>query len=324
MNLMANLTANLTVDHSVVGAVIRVLMVCACVLSSGCGIKLMYNNVDRLIAWELDDYVDLTSVQNTYLREQLDVVMYWHRTTQLPEYAVMLREIDDAVSEGLTREHLAVFEEQMLGHGEAALEKFVPVMAEILYDLSQEQVAGLARRSEKVNQKYLKEVDGLTTEERQQRWANDFRDGFAMFVGKVTSEQKAIVEAQQERYRPEEEVWVEYRRRWQNNLQLMLAERGPFSEFELKFRDLALNRERWYGPEYEAVFKHNEQLYRDLTLALTAAMTEKQHAALTGKLTEWAQAFEELAVEGEAPANAKPCLVTCPDQRSSSTSQATR
>jgi hypothetical protein len=287
------------------------LMLCLCFGSTGCGIKLLYNNLDRMILWDLDDYVELNDEQMAYLRAELDVVLYWHRTTQLPEYAVLLRDVDSAVAKGLTREHMAVFEERMIGYGEAMLGEFVPLMAEILYDLSPEQAADLARRSEKVNQKYLKEVDGLTQEERQKRWAKDFRDAYGMFVGKVTKEQRAIIAAQQGRYRPEEEVWVQYRRRWQGNLQEMLMKRGSYSEFELRFKDLAMNRERWYGPEYEAVFMHNEQLYRDLSLELAAAMTAEKHKKLTAKLNEWADTLEELSVEGEPPKNLTPCLVTC-------------
>ena len=287
------------------------MIVCLCLASTGCGIKLLYNNVDRMILWDLDKYVELDDKQMDYLRAELDVVLYWHRTTQLPQYAVMLRDIDAAVTMGLTREHMAVFEERMLGYGEAILGESVPMMAEILYDLSEEQAADLAVRSEKVNQKYLKEIDGLSRAERQERWAKDFRDAYGMFVGKVTKEQRAIIAAEQGRYRPEEEVWVEYRRRWQGYLQEMLAKRGAYSAFELRFKDLAMNRERWYGPEYEAVFMHNEQLYRDLSLALTAAMTEKQHETLTDKLNEWADVLEELSVEGKPPKNPTPCLVTC-------------
>ena len=288
-----------------------VVVLCLCLASSGCGIKLLYNNLDRMIAWELNDYVDLDNEQRAYLRAELDVVLYWHRTTQLPLYADMLREVDGAVAQGLTREHLAVFEQNMLGYGESMLDEFVPMMAEILYDLSQEQAAELARRSEKVNQKYVSEVEGLTLEERQERWAEDFRDGYGMFVGKVTKGQRAIIAAQQGRYRPEEEVWVQYRRRWQARLQKMLMDRGSFPEFELRFKELALNRERWYGPEYEAVFEHNERLYRDLSLELAAAMTEKQHETLTTRLNDWAQALDELSVEGKPPKIPAPCLVNC-------------
>ena len=55
-------------------------------LTSGCGVKLAYNNADRLARWWVSDYIDMTRDQRDYFDASTSEIMFWHRTTQLAIY----------------------------------------------------------------------------------------------------------------------------------------------------------------------------------------------------------------------------------------------
>ena len=55
-------------------------------VNSGCGVKLAYNNGDRLVRWWVDDYIDMNSEQKRYLRDATRNLLYWHRSQELASY----------------------------------------------------------------------------------------------------------------------------------------------------------------------------------------------------------------------------------------------
>jgi hypothetical protein len=86
--------------------------------------------------------------------------------------------------------------------------------------------------------------------------------------------------------------------------------------FELAYRDMASNRERWYGDAYRALFEHNEAMYRDLTLALLRRLDAKQMDRLSDRLLGIAADFEQLAGAAPTAPAGGACLVTCSAQLS--------
>ena len=62
---------------------------------SGCSAtQLIYNRVDILVRWYLDDYVSLDSEQQERFDARLETLLDWHRREELPAYVVLL---DDAL-----------------------------------------------------------------------------------------------------------------------------------------------------------------------------------------------------------------------------------
>lgn len=61
---------------------------------TGCGaVKLAYNNLPDLTYWWVDGYADLNEPQSLLLRGELARLHDWHRKTELPRIADLLRQI---------------------------------------------------------------------------------------------------------------------------------------------------------------------------------------------------------------------------------------
>nr|MBA2485361.1 hypothetical protein [Nitrospira sp.] len=76
------------------------------VLLTGCALTLGYRHADWLIRWQLDHYLDLNSEQRRDVMTRLQPLLLRHRTEALPQYEQFLKDVQQRVKRGLTREDL--------------------------------------------------------------------------------------------------------------------------------------------------------------------------------------------------------------------------
>ncbi len=290
-------------------ALIAVVLLVAC--TTGCGVKVAYNNLDRFVRWSADDYLKMDPAQDAYFRAELQSVLYWHRTTQLPAYARAIRHLDTELADGASVEELTAFSDDVEAWWRKILEASLPLSTQLLYSATDAQLDQFATQYDKDVKKYVKPYEKLTPAARQERWARDFRDYFEWFVGRVNAEQKQLIAAQSSRFVPDDRSWADYRARYGAALLALVRERRTYVEFARAFRDMTFNRERWYGDEYAAALASNRILYRDLTIALLDSLTPVQRRALSKSLQDMAQDFDELATEAAPTAPPSACLIAC-------------
>ena len=110
---------------------------------SGCSIKLAYNNAERLVRWQIGEYIDLDPQQKAYFTEHFTALMHWHRTTQLPEYAEYLYVLAEQYSDAVTPAQVKATFDQITEWGERFEQQGMPIAIHMLASLSDEQVAEL-------------------------------------------------------------------------------------------------------------------------------------------------------------------------------------
>ena len=286
------------------------LLLAVVLSTTGCGVKMAYNNVDRLIKWSMNDYMKLDPAQEAYFQSELDALLYWHRTTQLPVYAKAVREFDAEIANGATVEDLFVFNKEVEGWWNQVLEASMPLSTELMYSATDAQLDQFAVQYEKDIRKYIKPYEKLTPEARRARWARDFRDYFEYFT-RLNNEQKQLIVAQSQRFVPDDQSWADYRRRYGAALIELVRQRQPYVQFSRAYRDMTFGRERWYGDEYAAALASNKDLYRDVTLALLDSLTADQRRELSKSLNDVAKDLDELALDAPAVAPPAACLITC-------------
>lgn len=289
-----------------VGAVLLIFV-------SGCSVKMMYNNADRLARWSASDYIDMDKPQREYFDREIESFMYWHRTTQLPEYAQTLTTLEAVTADGTDVEELQSLFDSMFGWWDAIEDRILPTTTEILLSLTDEQVARLPEKLSKDNEELAEDEAGLSLNEIQEHWWREYTDGFSRFSGRLSSKQKAHVAAEAVRYIPQMELWTDYRRRWQTDLLNLVRDgREDPDKFAADFASLTKRRKEYYGAELMAIFDQNEQLARDVGVWLINSFSDKQKARFSEQMLEFAAAFEELVAE--APIQPPPgggCLVRC-------------
>ena len=67
----------------------------------------VYNRLDFILPWYLDDYVELDRAQETFLDAQLQPFLAWHRSEELPRYTQILDDIARRLDGPLTGQDVA-------------------------------------------------------------------------------------------------------------------------------------------------------------------------------------------------------------------------
>ncbi len=71
----------------------KIIVLLCVLLLGGCSAKFAYNNVDWLIYWYLDDYVELNNEQEDMFDDMLSNWIGWHKQQELPQYKSQLEDI---------------------------------------------------------------------------------------------------------------------------------------------------------------------------------------------------------------------------------------
>ena len=81
---------------------------------SGCSYtSFLYNNAPWFVREKVDDYFSITSNQEQQLDRDIELFFKWHRYQELPEYANLITTFNSQFSDGLTREELVLFFEEV-------------------------------------------------------------------------------------------------------------------------------------------------------------------------------------------------------------------
>ncbi len=283
------------------------------ITSSGCSVKMLYNNADRFSRWAVNDYIQMDDEQEAYFDTEIDALLYWHRTQELPRYADFLDSMPARFEKKLSEDDVLDVFETFSTWWEALGEKAMPMVTELVLSLSDEQVTRLPERLEEDNRKLAEDEFDKPVEQVQAEWAKEYMDTMSRFTGRLTREQREYLTAQSVRYVPQFELWAEYRERWQRDLlELLNTGRENPETFALAFQKLAESRESYYGEELTAIFDANEALAAEITAWLINQLNEKQRERFNERIGEMANDFRELAadVPDEIPEGGG-CLVRC-------------
>lgn len=269
-------------------------LVVLAMLVGGCSIKFAYDNADRLVRWQVGEYVDLDREQKALLAARLDEFMTWHRRTQLPEYADQMFLWSQQLTDQVTSDQIAGMFEQMMLWGARMEDRGLPIAVEVMTSLSDDQVARLGPRLELSNVEFAEAELGVSEEEAQQSWANQFEDALERFTGRLDIRQRNYIQRRAVAYQPELVLWAEYRRRWQAELLSLLDQRHS-DEFAAAFSELARAREDYYGEQYTRVSEENIELSRDVAAYVLSNLSQRQSDHLRDSLMKLGDDFADLA-----------------------------
>ncbi|MDZ7824998.1 MAG: DUF6279 family lipoprotein [Gammaproteobacteria bacterium] len=278
-----------------------VLVLILLFLVSGCSVKFLYGHADRIAVWRAEDYVDLDRAQRDWLRARMRVLLHWHRTEQLPVWAETLRDLDLAVQDGIDGPTLDRYRERAEGWSDAILVQAVPTLAELLAGLTPEQRAELPERLEEANRELNEDYAGLDEAEQREVWRGKVRDFLEDWIGRLTPAQEMLLDAAAAEVVADNEAWIDYRRRWQDELLDLIAEKRRPEVLGPALLELSLDREELYTPEYSAVRARNDRVLRRFAVDLLGSLEDDQLDRLSGRLRSLAEDFRELAADAGRP-----------------------
>ena len=164
------------------------------VMLQGCTlIKLSYNQADTLLYWRLDSYADFSSEQSQRVRDSLTQFHAWHRRTQLPVYADLLRDIRPKLAESLSPEQACAVADQLRSALDITLDPAHWTLLWLAAELSEEQLRHIERKQTVGDAQWKKEWVSVSPERLLEARFEQALSRSEMLYGSLDEPQKAAL-----------------------------------------------------------------------------------------------------------------------------------
>ena len=254
------------------------------VILSGCSAtQFIYNRVDILIRWYLDDYVALDRDQQARFTTRLDALLEWHRLEELPLYVALLDDalviLDNGVSLDATRAMAARIESAAI----RLQDRFLELLLSTGEDLTPAQRAGfietLWAKQEEFEADRLARDDAAYRDDLEARFDKQLR----RYLGPLTDEQKSRLRQGVAAMTRLDHYWLQDRRVWISALsEILLSDEPNWVE---PVRALIASRDEALLPEYRDGIDHNGEVILQLSRDVLLLRSDKQDKKLRARLT---------------------------------------
>ena len=272
---------------------------------TGCSAtQFIYNRVDILVRWYLDDYVSLDRDQRAQFDERLDAFLEWHRREELPEYVVLLDDaltiLDDGVPLGATRDMADRIERAAIRFQDPFLELLLSTGEDLRPEQRAEFIANMMAKQEEFEADRLARSDDEYREDLEKR----FDKQLSRYMGPLTTAQTERIEAGVGDMTRLDRFWLEDRRVWIEALSTILL--TAESNWPEQVRALIAGRKDALLPAYREGIDHNGEVILQLSRDVLVSRTEKQDRKLRGKLLALRDDLAALASPGASTLNDNP------------------
>lgn len=278
----------------------RILVLTSLVLAiSGCSrVQLAYYQLDWVIPYYLQSYVELSDEQNTYLEQQVEDLLAWHCSTQLTAYADLLRSANTSFQEGrMSRAQLHDYSTQIKMRWEAIMQQASPAIANLLMTASDRQVEELFAGFTKRNQDWLDEYNEQTVESRQDDYRQRMSDELERWFGPLQSKQQQALAVWSEQFEPLGIEGLQNRERWQARLRLLLAQRDNKPAFYAGIEELFLQPEALRSNAYQKRLEYNKNVTIELLYIIGKQLNDEQRSHIAQQALSYAEDFDQLACQ---------------------------
>ena len=284
----------LKLNYRALRALLAVLVISVSI--SGCTTKLAYDFLDWGVYWELKDYVKFTRDQRLLVKEEISQLIDWHRSEELPQYAVQLEKLSALLENGLTVEHVEEYYNNLRDSWQRIVIKTLPAAVDIISNLNDEQVNDFFEMLIEKEGDDAKEIENGTNARTLKKREAYVSKKIVGVIGKLNEDQKSLIAQWVRGMKPTKELSLGHAIQWRNRMQTVLAERHNESQLEKKLMVLFANPDQLRSPSYRRVIEKNKRLIMQLLFDLNQTLTSQQRSKLVKKIQGFTEDFRDLSV----------------------------
>lgn len=278
------------------GRVGRVVIVGLLFLVGACSsTTFLYNRLDFIVPWYVDDYVDLSSPQKKQLEQLLQPFLSWHRREELPRYLALLDRVIASLDEPPTVDTIAEFGVEMEAAWLRLEAESVNWLLELGSGLDDRQLDHLIAKLEKDQQKYEKKYLERDEEEYREDLYDGFLDNARDYLGRLDFGQRALAESASAAMLRSDAAWLSERAKWLEKMRGYLRREPGWQQAILD--GMAL-RNAEVSAEYREVVHHNVRVIQQLIADLLASRSDQQDRRLRKKLGGLREDLQTLIEQG--------------------------
>jgi hypothetical protein len=269
----------------------KIIIIGLVLLLSGCSTKFIYKNVDWLVYWYLDDFVELTDQQEEVFDLKLATWLEWHKQNEIPKYIAHLDELStDIASQKISLAKMDYHQQKAAEHWLSLKTRIVPDLVEMAHSLTQEQVTSMFAELDERNQAEAEEREerlDKTVEKRRKETLKRNKKNLKRWIGTLSSEQEKLIENMYGQYHSNGELWWQYRIRYQAELKSLLQTDDRDDAFSLKLTELLMTPEIYRSEELNQRNIENSNTYKSFLLSVDGLAAEEQRLHLLNEISEF-------------------------------------
>lgn len=266
----------------------------AATLLGGCVIRVVYNQLDWLALWYVQDYFDMDDAQEAQAKAVIARTLTWHRATQLPRYSTLTRNLLEGIGAPPDPLFIADRYAEIVELWDTLLQRICPEVAALLQTLSDEQVEELFANLAEENEELAEDYSGSTAEERRKKQDKAIIRTFRRFTGRLNDTQDALIHRSGAGLHDLSADWLRRRAAWQQQLRILLVGRKSDPRFAERLTNLMLNPNQFDPPGYRQLVVENQQRSFQLVTEVLGSLSVAQSEHLRKNLTTYAGDFDAL------------------------------
>ncbi len=222
--------------------------------------------------------------------------MSWHRTEELPVYLAILDDararLDQPVSADDLAELSAKVEAAWFRLEEEALDWLLDLGDQLSDQQMAEFIAELRAKQVEYEEEYLPRSE---EEYREEAWDN-LRDSLQDYIGRLGSEQSAILQLASEQLVRSDAAWLSERARWLDTMERILQRDSGWQQSLLA---AIADRDENVSQEYNDTFSHNLAVVQGAIADVLNIRTPKQDKRLKREIDGLREDLETLIQQGQ-------------------------
>jgi hypothetical protein len=249
-------------------------------------IDLAYRNLDVLVPWSLNDYLDMNRQQKTWLNQRLKQHLAWHCRTQLPGYLTWIDEVRQMVADDqVTDAQLQLRTQEAKQAIAKVADQITPSAAQLLSAMDDDQVREMRQAfSDDIRERQAKFVKTPLARQIEAR-SERMEKRLTPWLGELTAQQQLRIVTWSQSLGEQNRQWIANRANWQAHFSGLMEQRKS-ANFEPQLEQLLKNRESLWTPEYRVAYQRTEQAARQLLVDLIAQSTPQQRQHLEQRLSQ--------------------------------------
>ncbi|MBN7797071.1 DUF6279 family lipoprotein [Parahaliea mediterranea] len=270
------------------------LLACLALLAACSTTSFLYNRLEFLVPWYVDDYVALSAEQDRELERLLAPFLQWHRYQELPRYADLLARAEGMLDEPLTLAEAEVLAREVEIASDRLQTRSLDWLLPLGDRLSDQQVAefidNLREQQEELEEEYLERDLAEYREDTYDRLLDNCQD----YLGRLDPAQRDILRVAVAELRRFDHLWLEERSRWTGRLEGLL-QREP--GWQQAVREAVASRWQSSSEDYREMYQHNLGTIQGALVAVIDMRSERQDRRLRRKLGNLREDFLALSRE---------------------------
>ncbi len=271
------------------------LMAVFIAIITACSFKTWYNQLDYLIPSYLEGLVTFGDILEKKVDQRTQVLINWHRNTQLKQYAEWLRRLQRDAGPQLTEaqlfQHIATLESFWLSLSKKLNEE----MTILLPLLNSEQRGELFASIADKNQDFRDDYIDLDEQERIDSFNESMFDNYENWLGELTDEQQEAIELAASKLHSAAGLRLQQRLLWQRGIQDILdsneSEAVKSERLALFFAEFEMDNETGIKSKNAA----NQKIIVQLTVLIVHSFTPEQKDYFISKTNDYIRMLTELS-----------------------------